>query len=167
MKMIILPLQGLECDGMRIAFGESQAEIGEKLGRPQIWGTSLYYFQNILRMDFNENAGLEYIEFLSPDSRLRAELYGIDPFSAPADSVAALLREKNGGEMTDIEDGYGLTFNNISVGVYRDTTPQEAEETVREAAAEGVPLSQEEYDAELAKANRWDTVGFGVAGYFG
>lgn len=166
MKMTMIPLKGLECDGRLIAFGDSRAEVEQMLGRAQVWGTSLYYYQNVLRMDFDEAGRLEFIEFLSPDSRLDAELYGINPFSEPADDVAALLREKNGGELTDHDNGYCLTFGGISVGVYRDTTPQEIAEMTEEVAADGTPMSPETIKAEMAKANRWDTVGFGIKGYY-
>ncbi|MBR5370676.1 MAG: hypothetical protein IK130_00530 [Oscillospiraceae bacterium] len=166
MKMTLKPLKGVIWDNQMLAFGDTRETVEQLLGKAQVWGTSLYYFQNAMRLDFDEDGGLEFIEFLSPGKDLSLEIYGIDPFTAKANDVIALLAKKNDGRVTDCDNGYCITFGEISVGVYRDSIPEDAADLAAEAEAEGTPLTDEEYEAELSKANHWETIGFGVKGYY-
>ena len=166
MKMTIKPLKGLVWESQMLAFGDTRETVEQMLGKAQIWGTSLYYFHNAMRLDFDDDGGLEFIEFLSQKADLSLEIFGIDPFTAKANDVIALLAKKNDGKVTDRDNGYCITFAEISVGVYRDSIPEDAADLAAEAEAEGTPLSDEEYEAELSKANHWETIGFGVKGYY-
>lgn len=166
MKITLKPLKGLICEEQTVSFGDTREMIEKVLGKPQIWGTSLYYFQNVMRLDFDENGGLEFIEILMPEPSLRLELYGLDPFAAPANDVVALLAKKNDGKVTDCDNGYCVAFCEIAVGLYRDTIPEDAADLIGEAEADGKPLTQEEIEAELSKANHWCTVGIGIRGYY-
>ena len=166
MKMTMKPLKGLIWDNQMLAFGDTKEAVEQLLGKAQIWGTSLYYFHNVMRLDFDDDGGLEFIEFLLPGKDISVEIYGMDPFAANANDVIAMLAKKNDGKVTDHDNGYCVTFAEISVGVYRDSIPEDAADYASEAEAGGEPLSDEEYEAELAKANHWETIGFGVKGYY-
>lgn len=166
MKITLKPLKGMICGEQTISFGDTKEMVEKVLGRAQIWGTSLYYFQNVMRLDFDENGGLDFIEFIMPEHSLELDLYGMDPFAASANDVVALLAKKNDGKVTDCDNGYCVAFCEIAVGLYRDTIPEDAVDVIEEAEADGEPLSQEEIDAELGKANHWSTVGLGIRGYY-
>lgn len=63
-----------------------------------------------------------------------------------------------------IENGYSYQFQNISVGVYREAVPEDIKEMIEESASFGEPMSDNEIEYEMKRANHWATIGGGVVG---
>ena len=72
----------------------------------------------------------------------------------------------NNGEINDNENGYSYGFLNISVGIFRERTPEDVREMIEEAEEEGEELEQEDLEYEKRKAEHWATIGIGVKGYY-
>ena len=92
-------------------------------------------------------------------------IYGKPAFETLADEIVSMLADKNGHEIDDRENVYSYTFFNISVGIYRPTTPKGIEEEIEEMKSCG------EYDAEyveeeMRNASHWATIGIGVKAYY-
>lgn len=80
--------------------------------------------------------------------------------------VFELLKQHNGDSILDVEQGYCYSFLNISIGVYRESTPQNVTEIINEAASFGNPMSDEDIEYETRKAHHWATFGFGIKNYY-
>lgn len=129
---------------------------------------SLYYFANELRFDFDENGTLEFIEFLGGvDGKVKPKVYGVSAFDAHADELYAVLRNHNGADIVDNEDGYTYVFQNISVGIHRDITPNSINESLQWMKCEGISIENyNELENDKRRANHWTTIGLGVKGYY-
>ncbi|MDE6726364.1 MAG: hypothetical protein K2J80_00320 [Oscillospiraceae bacterium] len=166
--MIIKPLVGVDICGKELRLGASENEIRSVLGEPySVWENSLYYFKNELRFDL-ENGSAEFIEFLGGiDGELQPMIYGTLAFQTGADKLFDILAEKNRGEIDDSENGYSYGFLEISVGVYRETVPEDVRKIIEDAEEDGEPLDDEEIAEEMRRASHWDTIGIGIANYYG
>ena len=54
----------------------------------------------------------------------------------------------------------------VCLGIYRETVPKEVEKMIEEAASFGNPMSDDEIQYEMKRANHWATIGVGIAGYY-
>ena len=163
----LLPQVGAVLDGKTIRLGDTRADVEQALGAPDHtkWN-ALYYLASELRIDFDEDGRAEFIELLGgPDGTLRPMIFGVDAFRAEPKTVAALLKEKNGGDFLDNERGYSYTFQKLSVGLYRESIPENVPEMIEEAQAEGHPLSAEDIEYETRRTH-WATIGIGVEDYY-
>lgn len=167
-NIVILPLEGFCIDGTEIRLGASENEVRDVLGEPESrYKSSLYYFGNELRFDLGEN-GVEFIEFLGgADGALQPTIYDVPAFGVGAGKLYELLAEKNGDRIDDRENGYSYAFLNLSVGVYRESIPENVEEMIAEAIRAGEPMSENDIAEERKKAAFWATIGIGRAGYYG
>ncbi|MBR1736284.1 MAG: hypothetical protein IJ736_04615 [Firmicutes bacterium] len=176
MKIEIYPLIGIKMNEIKLVLGMSLNEIITALGEPaKIFEnmpyapdiTQIYYYESELRFDFNKESKLEFIEFLGGiDGRLHPEIYGVDAFSIHADELVDILTQKNGEEAIDNENGYSYAFPNIGVGIYRESTPDDIEEMVKNTAEEREMFSEKDYNYELSKAIHWATIGLGDRTYY-
>lgn len=127
---------------------------------------SLYFFGNELRVDFDENNGVEFIEFLGGyDGNIQPQILGVNAFEISADCLFDLLKE-NDSNIEDTEKGYSYAFLDSSVGIYRESTNESVQEMIKEAKKEGYELDEEEIDEERKRAEHWSTLGIGVKGYY-
>lgn len=167
--IVIIPLKGVRIGGREVRLGCTIDDLKNTLGEPELVNKNrLYYFDSKLRVDFGEDGKAEFIEFLGgTDGDLQPVIYDVPAFKTSADELYALLAEKNGGEINDSEDGCSYAFLNTSVGVYRESTPENVEEMISEAENEGFPMSAEDIAEERKKADFWATIGIGIAGYYG
>ena len=168
-NIILLPLEGMDYNGGSIRFGQSRAEVDGLLGAPDgVRGSRCYYFGHELALDFDGAGGLEFIEFLSgPEGTLRPRLYGLDIFESDADELLAQLLERNGEDVDDSEAGYSYALRRLSIGLYREITPEDVNAMLREML--NVDLTQLggiDIEQEQRKAHRWATVGLGRPGYY-
>lgn len=163
----MIPLYGIRADGAEIRLGSSPDEVKAALGEPYgTWENSLYYCNNELRIDFAEN-GAEFIEFLGGiDGELQPAIYGVPAFQTDADKLYEILAKENNGMIDDSEDGYSYGFCEISVGVYRESTPESVQEMIDDAKEDGEPLDEDEIAEETRRASHWDTIGIGVKNYY-
>ena len=167
-QFIIKPLEGIEWEHKAIALGASQSSIIEILGRPEnAIGISFYYYESELRFDFDENQCVKFIEFLGgPDGQIQPQIYGVSAFETDADEFVKLLKEHNDGEIDDSENGYSYAFLNISVGIYRESIPENVREMIKEAENDGEPMTAEDIEYETKRAAHWATIGIGVKNYY-
>lgn len=164
----IVPLIGIRTGDRHINLSASKASVEAVLGKPdKIRKDSFYYFQNELRIDFDAQGLVTFIEFLGGvDGTLQPRIYGIKAFQADADALYAVLKEKNNGDIIDNERGYSYAFSNLSVGIWRQSTPESIQEMITEAATDGNPLSEADLADEIKLAAHWATIGIGVKNYY-
>ena len=162
------PLRGIEWNGKVINLGDSKQTVENVLGRPEIMDDSYYFFNSDLRIDFDKSGDVEFIEFLGGMAgELRPEIYGINVFETLAEDVKNVLSAKNNGVVDDSENGYSYAFLNSSIGVYRESIPEDVEEMIAEMEQDGIDTSDnEDIEYEKRKANYWATIGIGKPGYY-
>ncbi len=173
-EFILKPLIGVEYQGKAINFGEPIGYIEKILGKPcspSMDGKSRRYFycENNIAFDFDSENRLEFIEFLAgKEGPLNPHIYGEDAFELPADELVALLTTHNNGEIENNENGYSYGFKNISVGLYRESTPLAIEESRQEMIVEGCSNEEiEDYIAyERKRSDYWSCIGLGKKGYY-
>ena len=166
MHIEIYPLKKILVDHVAICFGMEKSIVDTAIGNGQLIGNKCYYFNNEMAIDYNNNK-VEFIEFLGGvDGMLKPTIYGKSAFEIQANDLFEILKDHNNGTIVDNENGYSYQFKNISVGVYREALPQEVEEMIKEAASFGNPMSDDEIQYEMKRANHWATIGVGIAGYY-
>ena len=163
----LLPLVGVMLDGKRIRLGSTREGVEELLGRAeQEHSRSLYYFHSELHIVLDERNCVEFIELSGgPDGTLQAVLDDVKLFQAEPEQVYEWLKQKNNGEVLDNERSYGYAFLELSVGLYRESIPENVPEMIAEAKAEGHPLALDEIDAEIRRTY-WACAGVGVKDYY-
>ncbi len=168
MKIELFPLDKAVVNGKEILLGMKQAAVEAVIGIGRHSGNRFYYFNSEMAIDYDAEKCVEFIEYLGgPDGRLQPEIYGVSAFAVSADELAVLLMEKNAGEIDDSEGGYSLAFLNISVGVYRESIPQNVEEMIEEMNADGIDTKNNEMvDEEKRRAEHWSTIGMGRKEYY-
>ena len=167
-NITVLPLHGVEFDGKTVSFGQSREAVEPVLGPAQKEHRSrAYYCGGELAIDFDSADKVNFIEFLGgAQGELVPELYGLPVFETDADQVLELLKE-NGGEIVDEDGGYTVTVPTLSVGLYREITPADVEEMVRQMANMDVThLGHVDLAAEQRRAGRWETIGIGSENYY-
>jgi hypothetical protein len=167
MMILLVPLIGMEFNGVSIRFGQSRAEVEAVLGEAERSHNSRrYYFGGELALDFDSADAVNFIEFLGgPGGKLSPELYGLPVFETDAEQVLELLSAH--GEAVDQDGGYTVTVPELSLGLYREITPSDVEEMVRQMAKMDVTaLGEFNLDAEQRRANRWETIGIGTKNYY-
>ena len=166
MNIEIYPLKKVLIDHVAICFGMEKSSVDAAIGSGQLIGNRYYYLNNEMAIDYNNNKA-EFIEFLGGiDGMLKPTIYGISAFDVQADDLFEILKKQNNGKIGDHENGYSYQFQNISVGVYREAIPKEVEEMIEEAASFGNPMSDDEIQHEMKRANHWASIGVGIAGYY-
>lgn len=166
MTIEIYPLDKVVIDGVAICLGMEQSAVEAAIGKGQLIGKRCYYFNSEMAIDYRNNK-VEFIEFLSGvDGVLKPAIYGVSAFETQANDLFEVLKEQNNGVIGDTENGYSYQFQNISVGVYREAVPEGIKEMIEEAASFGEPMSDNEIEYEMKRANHWATIGVGVVGYY-
>lgn len=164
---LIRPLEGMEWNSQWISLDCSKTEVEKIFGKPDTEEDSYYYFDSELRFDFVGDQ-LKFIEFLGGiDGTLHPMLDGVSVFETKADQLVTFLTEKNGDNIDDAEEGYSYGFLDISVGVYRESTPEDIKKMIAEMKEDGVEIEgNEDIEEEKKRADYWATFGFGVKGYY-
>ena len=167
--IILFPLIGMEYDGLSIRFGDGEEAVTRVLGEPVARrGSRCYYCDHELALDFDSMGELEFIEFLGGvEGSLRPTIYGKDIFAADADELLSILLERNGSDVDDSEAGYSYALRRLSIGLYREITPEDVNAMLREML--NVDLTQLgglDIEQEQRKAHHWATVGLGRPGYY-
>ena len=168
-NIMLLPLEGMEYHGCSLRFGDGEQAAARVLGEPSDRrGSRCYYLNHELALDFDSEGGLEFIEFLAgSEGVLRPELYGRDVFESDADELLTELLERNGDDVDDSEAEYSYALRRLSIGLYRDLTPEDVNAMLREML--NVDLTQLgglDIEQEQNKAHHWATVGLGRPGYY-
>lgn len=166
MNIEINPLNKVVFDNVSIRLGMEKAAVELALGAGEAIGNRYYYFNGEMAIDYRENK-VDFIEFLGGlDGKLKPAIYGVSVFDTNAAELVAVLKKNNNGEICDDENGYSYQFSNISIGVYREAIPDEITEMIEEAKNDGNPMSDEDIQYEMKRANYWATIGCGAVGYY-
>lgn len=167
-QVIIKPLEGIEWGNKVVSLGSPLSSVTAVLGEAEtIYGNHYYYCNSNLRVDLDSNGNVEFIEFLAGiDGDIRPQIYGVSAFDIDADELTKMLKEQNNGDIDDHENGYCYNFPEISVGVYRESIPEDVSQMIEEAREEGDPMDEEEIEYETRKAVHWASIGIGVKGYY-
>lgn len=166
MKIELYPLDKVVIDGIAIYLGMDLTAVESAIGKGQLIGTRCYYFNGEMAIDYNHNKA-EFIEFLGGvDGNLKPIVYGVSAFDINAADLVEILKANNNGEIFDNEKGHSYQFANISIGLYREAIPNEISEMIEEAKSFGNPMSDDEIQHEMKRANHWATIGVGVTGYY-
>lgn len=168
MKIEIYPLDRITIDEKTVYLNMSEKDVELLLGRGDIIGSSHYFFNSELRIDYSKNGKIEFIEFLGgTNGVLKPVIYGISAFEVPADELTELLVSKSNGNVNDSEAEYGYSFIDISVGIYRDLTPESVAEMIEEMIEDGESIeNNDDVEADKIRANHWQTIGIGVKDYY-
>ncbi len=167
MNVEICPLDKVLIDGVAVYLGMKQSAVEAAIGKGQINGKRCYCFNHEMAIDYNNNNEVEFIEFLCGiDGVLKPTIYGASAFETKAKDLFEILKEQNNGVIDDAENGYSYQFHSISVGIYREAVPKDIEEMIEAAKKFGNPMSDDEIQYEMNKANHWATIGIGIAGYY-
>ena len=165
----LLPLEGLRLGEQLLPLAASKEQAEALLGPTESANNKAWYYaENELRLDFDQSDRLEFIEFLGGlEGRLQPIIYGLPAFQTGAGELIEELTRRNDGPVDDREQGYSYAFLNISVGVYRSILPQDVQEMIAEMEADGIPtLNNPNLELDKRRAEHWETIGIGVAGYY-
>lgn len=165
----LLPLEGLRLGEQLLPLAASKEQAEALLGpAEEFQGDQWYYAESELRLDFDQSGRLEFIEFLGGlEGRLQPTIYGLPAFQTGAGELIEELTRRNDGPVDDREQGYSYAFLNISVGVYRSILPQDVRELIAEMEENGIPtLNNPDVERDRRRAEHWETIGIGVAGYY-
>lgn len=168
MKIVLYPREKAIINEAEIVLGSDQATVDSALGKGEQYDNKVYYYDNSLSVEFDDNNRVSFIEVLGgEDCSLSPVIYGISAFEEEADKVFDILKEQNAGSVIDEENGYSYQFSNISVGVYRETTPESVAEMIEEMKEDGVPIEgNENLEKDIRRSKHWETIGIAVEGYW-
>lgn len=168
MKFEVKPLDGIYWDDRKIKLGYTKDKVKDILGKPDVYENIFYYFDNELSFHFNNEDKVEFIEFSSDtDGKIEPIIYDTVVFNTLADELYTLLSYKNMGDIDDSENGYSFSFKHISVGLYRETTPNSISEMIEEMRNDGLDIeNNEDIEIEKKKSLYWSSLGIGVIGYY-
>ena len=166
MNIQIFPLDKVILDNTSICFGMEKSAVELALGVGEVVENRCYYFDSEVAIDYQDGK-VDFIEFMSGvDGKLKPIIYGVSVFDVDAAELVDVLKKNNNGEICDDENGYSYLFSNISIGVYREALPDEITEMIEEAKNDGNPMSDDEIEYEMKRANYWATIGVGITGYY-
>lgn len=167
-QVIIKPLEGIEWGDKVVNLGSPLSSVNAVLGEAEtVYENHYYYYDSNLRVDLDSNGNVEFIEFLAGiDGDIHPQIYGVSAFDIDADELIKILTEQNNGDIDDHENGYGYSFPDISVGVYRESISENVHQMIEEAEEEGEPMDEEEIEYEKRKAFHWATIGIGGKDYY-
>ena len=166
------PVVGIKIDTIGLsAQGASKKEVEALLKEPSSSSNAkqFYYDHYEVRIDFDAHERVEFIEFIYGPNPKRTQLnvYEIDPFKLDADALIALLSEKNDGPIDDSEAKFAYAFLNLSVGIWRDATEEDVQESIDELTKSGEYEENKEWLLEdLEKSKHFWTIGIGVKDYY-
>ena len=166
-KAIINPLEGIILDDKKILLGMSKSEVISLLGNADIWENCYYYFDSDLAIDFDESDKVQFIDFLGgKNGCIKPYIYGMAAFDSDADDLVEVLKSHNNDRIDYDENGYAYNFNEISIGISRESTPEGVQRDIEEMKADG-EYDQDYVDSELELARHWATIGMGSPNYYG
>ncbi len=171
-KIEILPLDGIKIENIgKLSLGQSKADIEKLLGKPSDTSNlkQLFFDEYEVRIDIDKKGNAEFIEFIYGPFPEKTELsiYGVDPFQIGASKLIEILTKKNNGKIDDSEAEYCYTFQNISVGVWRQLTEKTVEESIAEMKADNEYEENKDWlNEDLEKAKNFWTIGIGVKNYY-
>ncbi|ASU33570.1 hypothetical protein [Mucilaginibacter xinganensis] len=171
-KIELTPLKGIDIENVgEVLLGQSRQSVDSLLGKPSEPDStnSAFYELYELRIDFDEFGKVGYIEFLYGPFPERTELciYDVNPFTIGAEKLVEILSRQNNGEIDTTEAEFSYAFLNISVGIWRQFTQKDMEESIAELKSTGkYEFNRSSIEDDLDKSRNFWTIGVGVANYY-
>ena len=170
-KIEFNPLKGIHIAEVgTIEFGMTANEVKEVLGQPELEDDSqLFYFSEELRLDFNSQKCLEFIEIISGPypKAIKPILYAVNPFELLANELVDLLIQKNGSDIDYSEAPECYAFRNISVGIFREVSEETIRQSIKKAKENGVYEDEKIWLLDdLEKSKHFWTIGIGLKDYY-
>lgn len=168
MEIEVRPLDGIYWDDKYIKIRDTKETVRKAIEDFRDQVESYFCFNDELRIDFDENDHVEFIEFLAGiEGNIQPVIYGVRAFSVLSYDLYTTLYSHNNGAIGDSENGYCFSFLNISVGVYRERKPEDFTAMVKELEQNGVNIQNSvEMEKERVKSLHWDTLGIGSKDYY-
>lgn len=177
MKVLVKPLEGIFWGDKSILLGEGRRNVEKTFEDMNFKDKSdgagklcFYLFNNNVRIDFDKNDRIEFIELLGGfNTKMHAIIYSVDVFKSNAEELVELFKKHNNGEIEDSENGYCYTFKNISVGIWRESTPESLAEFIKKMCNDesiDKKIVEEKIKEEMVKVDYWATLGIGVQNYY-
>ena len=163
------PLNGAVIDEKEILLGMEKKEVEALLGEGDESDCRAYYFDSAVCIEYDEEEKVDFIEVSCDEGEreINPVIYGISVLKSDAKMVYDILKKMNRGRVEDVEKGYSYAFLNISVGVFREMTPDAYKELEEEMEREGKPIHENpDLIADLWKSTHWSTVGIGTKGCY-
>lgn len=172
--ILLKPLTGISISSIGdIHLYEEMDQVEKIIGKPtnlspieigDVFANRAFYDQLEMRIDYNKLNRVEFIEFLFGPWPEKTELsiYGINPFEVDGEELVKLLYAKNNGKVNESEapDCYG--FNEIGVGIWRQSNPKDIEDWIQEKKDKGeYEVDKAWLDEELEKSKHFWTIGIG------
>ncbi|MBE6542588.1 MAG: hypothetical protein E7672_09135 [Ruminococcaceae bacterium] len=174
MDIEIYPTDKIVIDGKEIRFGMPKDDVERLIGNGNFVNTKFvknrcYYFNNEMSVDYGDELFVCAVEFLGgSDGKLKPIIFGVSAFETDAEELFRLLCEKNGRDAEDNEGGYSYSFHEISVGIYREITPDDVEEMAEEMRENGIlPENNPDFVNDRRRASHWAALCVGKSGYYG
>lgn len=164
----IVPLFGIRIGEKTVTLGEPKGCVERDLGQPSFSNAHrCSFFEGALRVGISEFGRVETIAFpFGAQSELLPTVYGRRVFEDQADEVAAILREKNGGELQTDADGSFYRFYTLGVRLSRDTVPRDVEKMIRMTEGTKDAMRPEDIAFERNRAEHWDLIEIAEKGYY-
>ena len=166
-KIRIIPNDGIEI----ISLGEKRTSVNKRVkGFTTYEGQKIdYYTEFGFHVHYDDQDLVEAIEIMF-DMQGVFELYGKNPHTTEIGEMVEILKAKNNRETNPIDEPEDYMFLELSLGIFRGTTPEKFEKYIEEAKAEnpndflnGIPEWMLE---DLEKAKYFQTVLIGKKDYF-
>lgn len=164
----IVPLFGIRIGEKTVTLGEPKGCVERDLGLPSFSNAHrCSFFEGALRVGISEFGLVEAIAFpFGAHSELLPTVYGRSVFEDKADEVAAILKEKNGGDFQTDEDGYFYRFDALGVRLSRDTVPKDVEKMIRMTEGTKGAMRPEDIAFEMNRAEHWELIEIAEKGYY-
>ena len=179
LQIDIKPLLGIDIKSIgEVKLGQSQNEVESVIGSPSMYDTisfnntqtnRAFYEAYELRIDYNSNNQVTFIEFIYGPFPEKTELriYDINPFQEEAERLIELLTIYNAGKIDESETPHCYVFENISVGIWRQSVPSDIQELINEKKEDCTyEIDKAWVDEELEKSKHFWTIGIGEKGYY-
>jgi hypothetical protein len=179
LRIDIKPLSGIDIQNIgKINLGQNRKDVERTIGLPNsskirsfndLKTDSSFYDMYEFRIDYDGNNTVEFIEFIYGPFPTKADLriYEVDPFKVDATKLIEILSHHDSGKVNDLEAPYSFAFENISVGIWRQSSPLDMQELIDEKKEDKTyDIDKDWTDEELEKSNHFWTIGIGRKDYY-
>lgn len=111
------PLVGIKLDSIgEILLGDSKEKVKKLLASPIINKNSFYYYNSELRIDFDTNENVEFIQCLGGKSRefINPYIFNLEVFNTNINDLIEFIKNNIDSQLT-CNSSYNYIFSNINV----------------------------------------------------
>jgi hypothetical protein len=130
-KIIIIPNDGIEI----ISFGDERSFVNKRVKGFTTYEKTDYYTTYGFHVHYDDNNLVEAIEIMF-DMQGVFELYDKNPHTTEISEMVEILKAKNNGETNPIDEPEGYMFLELSLGIFRGSTPEKFQIYIEQTKAE-------------------------------